>query len=155
MLIEELTHELGAGRVLTDEASRRAVRRDAWVLSELDALQGASVSLPTCVVRPASRQDVVTVVNLCRQSCTPLIPTGLRSGVSGGVLASASSVVLDLGALERIHFIDGRDLIGSFDCGVRGSYAEERLAEEGLSLGHFPQSIELSSIGGWVATRAA
>ena len=154
-LIADLRAALGSEQILSDEAALRRYRRDAWVLNDLDEVEQVDVPLPLCVARPRSRDDVVVVVDACRQSATPLVPAGLRSGVSGGVRAGAGSIVLDMSALCTIRSIEARDLIGSFDCGVRGSDAESSLAALGLSLGHFPQSIELSSIGGWVATRAA
>jgi alkyldihydroxyacetonephosphate synthase len=155
MVIEELKARLGADAVYTDEAALRAHRRDAWVLSELDDLEQAPVPLPSCVVKPRTVDEVAAVVNLCRQSQTPLVPAGLRSGVCGGVLATEGSVLLDLSALRRVRAIDTRDLVGRFDAGVRGSDAEAEVNGKGLTLGHFPQSIALSSVGGWVATRAA
>jgi alkyldihydroxyacetonephosphate synthase len=106
-------------------------------------------------VWPRSIEDVRTVVDLCRQDRRPLVPAGLRSGVCGGVLTGSGDVLLDLSSLDRVRAIDEHDLIGRFDAGVRGSRAEEELNRRGLTLGHFPQSLELSSVGGWVATRAA
>jgi alkyldihydroxyacetonephosphate synthase len=155
MIIEELRARLGADAVYTDEGALRTHRRDAWVLSELDDLERAPVPLPSCVVKPHDVEQVVAVINLCRQSRTPLVPAGLRSGVCGGVLAPAGSVLLDLSALNRVRAIDTSDLVGRFDAGVRGSDAEAEVNGKGLTLGHFPQSIALSSVGGWVATRAA
>jgi alkyldihydroxyacetonephosphate synthase len=155
MIVEELTNRLGSAQVLRDEASLRAYRRDAWVVSELDDLERLPVALPACVVRPRSIEDVVALVNVCRESGTALIPAGLRSGVCGGVLAGQASIVLDLSAMSSVRSLDTQDLIGRFDAGVRGSDAEARVNAEGLTLGHFPQSIALSSVGGWVATRAA
>jgi alkyldihydroxyacetonephosphate synthase len=155
MIIGELEAQLGPDTVFTQEATRRAQRRDAWVTSELDDLEQVPVGLPCCVVRPRSVEDVATVVNLCRQTGTALVPSGLRSGVCGGVLAPEGSVLLDLSALNRVRSIDTHDLIGRFDAGVRGSDAEAEVATRGLTIGHFPQSIALSSVGGWVATRAA
>jgi alkyldihydroxyacetonephosphate synthase len=155
MIADELAARLGSDSVLRDEATLRACRRDAWVLSELDDLEQAAVALPCCVVRPRSVQDVVTLMRLCRETGTALVPSGLRSGVCGGVLAGAGSVLLDLSSLARVRAVDGHDLIGSFDAGVRGSDAEARVNGEGLTIGHFPQSIAISSVGGWVATRAA
>lgn len=155
MIANELVARLGEAQVLVDEPSRRGHRRDAWVLSELDDLEGRAVPVPTCVVRPRSLEDVVTVVNLCRESGSPLVPAGLRSGVCGGVLAGADTVLLDLSALGRVRSIDTGDLVARFDAGVRGSDAEAEVNRAGLTLGHFPQSIALSSVGGWVATRAA
>jgi alkyldihydroxyacetonephosphate synthase len=155
MIIEELRARLGADAVYTDEPALRAHRRDAWVSSELDDLEHAPVTLPSCVVKPRSVEQVAAVVNLCRTSATPLVPAGLRSGVCGGVLAPEGSVLLDVSALNRIRAIDTRDLVARFDAGVRGSDAEAEVNGRGLTLGHFPQSIALSSVGGWVATRAA
>lgn len=155
MIARELAQRLGSTQVFVDEPSLRSARRDAWVVSELDELEQVAVALPACVVRPRSLEDVVTVVNLCRESGTALIPAGLRSGVCGGVLAGAGSVLLDLSALNQIRAIEAQDLVGRFDAGVRGSDAEAGVNAKGLSLGHFPQSMALSSVGGWVATRAA
>lgn len=154
-IAELMVRNLGRERVLGDETSRRRYRRDAWVLSELDDLEEVAVPLPSCVVRPTSQAEVTTVVNLCRRLRAPLIPAGLRSGVCGGVLAAPGSVVLDLSSLARIRYIDEHDLIGCFEAGVRGSDAEAALARHGLTLGHYPQSIDRSSVGGWVATRAS
>ncbi len=154
-IADELTALLGAQHVLRDAASLSTFRRDAWVLSDLDELEGVSAPLPACVVRPRNVQDVVSVVNACRQGGTALVPAGLRSGVCGGVLAPEGSVVLDLGALAEVRSVDARDMTGSFEAGVRGTDAEARCNAAGLTLGHFPQSMALSSVGGWVATRAA
>jgi alkyldihydroxyacetonephosphate synthase len=154
-IVDDLRARLGPSLVDTREGVLRAHRRDAWVLSELDDLEQALVPVPSCVVRPRSVEHVVEVVNLCRESDTPLVPAGLRSGVCGGVLAPEDSVLLDLSAMNRIRALDPRDLVGRFDAGVRGSDAEAEANGRGLTLGHFPQSIALSSVGGWVATRAA
>ena len=154
-IVDDLRARLGPSLVHTQESVLRAQRRDAWVLSELDDLEQALVPMPSCVVRPRSVEHVAEVVNLCRESETPLVPAGLRSGVCGGVLAPEGSVLLDLSAMNRIHALDSRDLVGRFDAGVRGSDAETEANGRGLTLGHFPQSIALSSVGGWVATRAA
>ena len=154
-IVDDLRARLGPSLVHTQESLLRTHRRDAWVLSELDDLEQALVPMPSCVVRPRSVEHVAEVVNACRESGTPLVPAGLRSGVCGGVLAPEGSVLLDLTAMNRVHAIDTQDLVGRFEAGVRGSDAEAEANGRGLSIGHFPQSIALSSVGGWVATRAA
>jgi alkyldihydroxyacetonephosphate synthase len=152
---EVLLRVLGPEKVIVDPAVLEARRHDYWMLSQLDDLQGRAAPLPSCVVRPSDLSDVVAVVNICRDAATPLVPFGLGSGVCGGVLVSSSSVVLDLGAMNRTRSIDETNLLASFDAGVRGSDAEATLSAKGLTLGHYPQSIGVSSVGGWVATRAA
>jgi alkyldihydroxyacetonephosphate synthase len=141
--------------VSTDDTALADRRRDYWVLSQLDDLQGRGAPPPACVVRPAELSDVVIVVNACRETSTPLVPFGLGSGVCGGVLVPADAVVLDMGAMNAVRSVDPTNLLGSFDAGVRGSDAEMLLLQQGLTLGHYPQSIGVSTVGGWVATRAA
>lgn len=154
-VVERLQRVLGPDQVSLAEASRRPFRRDAWVLSQLEELEPTELPLPLCVVHPTSTEEVVRVVNECRTGSTALVPAGLRSGVCGGVRPQEGSVVLDTSRLNRILRIDARDHVGSFQAGVRGSDAEEATSALGLTLGHFPQSIAISSVGGWVATRAA
>jgi alkyldihydroxyacetonephosphate synthase len=155
MLIDRLRQALGDGKVLTDDATRRARRHDTWVLSELADVAGNGAPLPLCVVRPANVADVVHVVNVCRDTKTPLVPFGLGSGVCGAVLADERSVVIDLGGMNQVRRIDPKNLLAAFDAGVRGSDAEDTLGKQGLTLGHYPQSIGVSTVGGWIATRAA
>jgi len=154
-IVERLRVELGSDKVVTDPAGLGARRHDYWMLSQIDDAQGRGAPNPACVVRAATRADVVGVVNACRETRTPLVPFGLGSGVCGGVVASADSDVLDLGGMNKVVGIDGSNLLATFEAGVRGSDAESALAKEGLTLGHYPQSIGVSSVGGWVATRAS
>lgn len=155
MVVDRLRRELGAESVLTDAKSLASRRHDYWMLSQLDDAAGRGAPSPACVVRARNRDDVVRVVNACRETKTPLVPFGLGSGVCGGVLASPSAVVLDLGGMNAVRNVDRDNLLASFDAGVRGSDAEDAVSKEGLTLGHYPQSIGVSSVGGWVATRAS
>jgi alkyldihydroxyacetonephosphate synthase len=154
-IVEKLRAELGSEKVVTDAAVAGARRHDYWMLSQLDDAQGRGAPNPACVVRAATRADVVRTVNACRETGTPLVPFGLGSGVCGAVVASADTVVLDVGGMNRVVSIDGSNLLATFEAGVRGSDAEEALTKQGLTLGHYPQSIGVSSVGGWVATRAS
>lgn len=146
---------LGDAVVVTDPEVLDGRRHDNWVGSWLDDVAGHGAPRPACVVRPRDVADVVAVVNACREDSAPLVPFGLGSSVCGAIVASASTVVLDMGAMNRVRSVDARNLLASFDAGVRGSDAEAALEIEGLTLGHYPQSIGVSSVGGWVATRAA
>lgn len=155
MVLSKLRAALGDERVSTDAESAAKRRHDYWFLSQLDDAQGRGAPPPLCVVRPSSTADVVQVVNLCRESRTPLVPFGLGSGVTGGVLVTERTVVLDMGAMNAVRAIDPTNLLATFEAGVRGTDAEAAAGAQGLTLGHFPQSIGVSSVGGWVATRAA
>jgi len=153
--IELLRQSVGVAKISTDEHILQERRRDYSFINELDDFQGRTVPKPCCVAMPANTADVVKIVNVCRETQTTLIPFGLGSGVVGGVIANPEAVVLDMSSMKKIKKIDTYNLIATFEAGVRGSDAEAALNRQGLMLGHYPQSIELSSVGGWVATRAA
>lgn len=154
-VLEALRKEIGAERVHTDEEALDARRFDYWVLSHLQSWRGEPLPRPGVVVRPASTEDVQAIVRIAGETRTPLVPYGLGSGVCGGVRPDESVILVDMGSMDRVRGIDETDLLASFDAGKRGIEAEEAVAERGLTIGHWPQSVAISSVGGWVSTRAA
>ena len=154
-IVDDLTAALGADKVRTDEATRTERRHDYWVRSWLRDHLGQPGALPACVVRPAGVADVQATLRVARNAGAPVIPVGLGSGVVGGVLASADSVVLDMSAMNATRFIDETNLLAGFDAGKNGLEAEQAVAAQGLTIGHWPQSVAISTVGGWVATRAS
>ncbi len=152
---EALTRILGAEKVLTDKASLADRRHDYWMLSHVRDHVGAPAPAPACIVRPAGVEDVQTTLRFASEAGVPVIPFGLGSGVVGGVVARADAIVLDLGSMNRVRFIDPVNLLGGFDAGKNGLEAEQAVAEARLTIGHWPQSVAVSSVGGWVATRAS
>ena len=153
--VESLARQLGAAKVLADAETLDERRHDYWVLSHLDDLQNRAAPRPRCVVRPHTVDDVVTTVNACRNAGVAIVPFGLGSGVCGGVVAHPERVLLDLSSMHQTRRIDPVNLLASFDAGKRGSDAEDEVAAKGLTIGHWPQSIAVSSVGGWIATRAS
>lgn len=153
-VVVRLRNALGPA-VVTDAESLDARRHDYWVLSHVRDHVGESAPRPACIVRPRSIADVQAAVRLCVETRTAIIPFGLGSGVVGGILASPQAVVLDMSALASVREIDETNLLASFDAGVRGTDAEAAVAERGLTIGHWPQSVAVSTVGGWVATRAS
>jgi alkyldihydroxyacetonephosphate synthase len=154
-IAERLRAALGAEAVRTEPELLARHRRDTWVLSELADLEGEALAAPVAVVEPATTAEVAAALRVCRESRVPIVPYGGGSGVCGGVLVPAGAVVLSTRRLEGLVALDDRDLLASFRAGTNGMAAERRVEEAGLTIGHWPQSIELSTVGGWVATRAA
>jgi alkyldihydroxyacetonephosphate synthase len=153
-LLSALREDLG-DLLREDEATRTAHRADAWVMSEWAALQGRRGALPIAVLEPRSTADVARAVRVCRALAVPLVTRGGGSGVCGGIQSGADPVVLSTRHLAGLVQIEPDDLLARFRAGTIGSDAEERVQQEGLTIGHWPQSIALSTVGGWVATRAA
>lgn len=142
-------------RVRSDEATLASHARDWWVLSELQDLEGSFAARPCAVAEPGSTDDVATVLRLSREAGVPVITRGGGSGVCGGVRARGGEVVLSTRAMDGLIALDTTDLLATFRAGTNGLEAENRVQREGLTIGHWPQSIALSTVGGWVATRAA
>ena len=86
---------------------------------------------------------------------TAVVPFGLGSGVCGGVEPGADAVVVDLSRMAALVRVDRPSLVATAQAGLRGSECERLLGEQGLTLGHFPQSFEFASVGGFAATRSS
>jgi alkyldihydroxyacetonephosphate synthase len=154
-LTAALAEAVGADRVFGDPESLAARRFDQWAVSHLRDWRSQALPTPLCVVRPRSTAEVRRVVVLASQAGTPLIPYGLGSGVCGGISPTPDAVLLDLSALAAVRFVDETNLLAGFDAGKNGLEAEQAVAARGLTIGHWPQSIAISSVGGWVSTRAS
>jgi len=154
-LIADLTASLGADRILTSDEVLNSRRYDRWALSWLKDWLGEAMATPAAVARPRTVEEVQTIVAKANASGVAVIPFGLGSGVCGGVLPTSDAILLDLSELNRVRFIDETNLLASFDAGKNGLEAEEAVAAHGLTIGHWPQSIAISSVGGWVSTRAS
>lgn len=155
MTSHALEAALPAGRVVVDEETRRAHAHDYWALEAIRDLGGTPAPAPPCVVFAESTEEVSTVLRIAHESGTPVVPWGLGSGVCGGARPGEEAIVLDLSRMNRVLETNRESLVARVQAGMRGSDFEEHLAGKGLTLGHFPQSIGVSTVGGWVATRAS
>jgi alkyldihydroxyacetonephosphate synthase len=111
------------------------------------------------VVVPGSTEQVQALLAACAEARVAVVPFGGGTSVVGGVDPVADGfpavISLDLHRLDRLLAVDRTSLTATFEGGLFGPEAERLLAAEGLTLGHFPQSFEFSTVGGWVATRSA
>jgi alkyldihydroxyacetonephosphate synthase len=140
----------------TSDDARVAAGRDWWPLSMVWAASGVSPALPTVVARPAGTAEVSEVLRICNDASVPVTPFAGRSGVCGGSLPLFGGVSLDLGRLHGITEVDKDSLVVEVRAGTYGDDLEEDLrSTHGLTLGHWPQSIALSTVGGWLACRGA
>ncbi len=114
---------------------------------------------PDAVVYPADHEQVVAVLAACTEAQVAVVPFGGGTSVVGGVEPLRGEfpavVTLDLRRLDRVTGVDRRSLTATLEPGLRGPAAEAQLNAQGLTLGHFPQSYEYATIGGYVATRSA
>jgi alkyldihydroxyacetonephosphate synthase len=156
---ERLVEAVGAEAVRDDRHSRvlRAAGKSYPDLVRQRA--GDCAAAPDAVVFPASHQQVRAVLDVCAQAEVAVVPFGGGTSVVGGVdplRGRFEAVVsLDLGQMDRVVSIDERSLTAQLEPGLRGPEVEAALGIHGLTLGHFPQSFEYATLGGFVATRSA
>jgi len=152
----ELTKLLGDKRVSTRAADRSVYARDMWPRLLLAVQDGAKPEhLPNFVVWPESEREVLEVVKLARARGVPIIPYGGGSGVCGGVVPLYGGVTIDLKRMTAMSGVDRDEMVCDVEAGLNGERFERGLAQRGYTLGHFPSSIYCSTVGGWLATRAA
>jgi len=120
---------------------------------------GDASSAPDAVVYPASHDEVAAVLELCSARRVAVTPFGGGSSVVGGVEPRrdglAGAISLDLARMDGLVGADPVSLTATLEPGCTGPQVEELLGAEGLTLGHFPQSWEYATLGGFVATRSA
>jgi alkyldihydroxyacetonephosphate synthase len=153
--LASLSALLPDGSVSTEPADLAAHAHDWWTLALLKERRGDAVAQPVAVVRPASTDEVAAVLRWAQETRTPVVPFGGGSGVSGGVEAIEGSIAIDTRQLTEVLSLDETALTVTAQAGIGGAVLEEWLAERGYTLGHFPQSIEISTLGGWIAARSA
>ncbi len=158
-VLDELRVELGDESVLSDDSTRRLRTRGKSTPDLLRARGGDLTDAPDAVIRPRSHSEVEAVIAWAVKHHVALVPFGGGTSVTGGLAARrdgyAGLVSLDLVLLDRLLEVDRISMTATFQPGVRGPVAEALLAEHGLTLGHFPQSFEFASIGGFAATRSS
>jgi alkyldihydroxyacetonephosphate synthase len=115
---------------------------------------------PDFVALPREESEVERVLEWCAAERVAAIPYGGGTSVVGGVEPRVGAgfngaISLDLSALDRVLEVDAVSRAACIQAGASGPRLEAQLAEHGLTLRHFPQSFELSTLGGWIATRAA
>ncbi|MGN6255810.1 MAG: FAD-binding oxidoreductase [Solirubrobacterales bacterium] len=119
---------------------------------------GSLEAAPDAVAMPPDAEALRRAIDVCAAEGVAIVPFGGGTSVVGGVEALRGEhsrlVSLDLGALRGVE-VDRRSLTARLGAGLRGPEAEAALGREGLTLGHFPQSFEYATVGGFAATRSA
>jgi alkyldihydroxyacetonephosphate synthase len=154
-LLEKLAASGAA--VLTDDTSRAEAGRDWWPLAIGWAAEGGVPQRPAAVVHPTTIQQVAAVLGACNEAGVPVTAAAGRSGVCGGSIPVHGGITLDMTALEGVRAVDEVSLIVDVGAGTFGPDLERALAGvgTGYTLGHWPQSMDLSTVGGWLACRGA
>ncbi len=161
--------ELRAPRVEPPDALAAICRRDPYERAShalgkayrdvVRGFRGEFANPPDLVAHPPEEADVERVLAWCAADGLAAIPYGGGTSVVGGVEPRVGeryrgAVSIDLRALDRVLEVDEVSRAARIQAGALGPGLEDQLRPRGLTLRHFPQSFELSTLGGWIATRA-
>jgi alkyldihydroxyacetonephosphate synthase len=150
---------VGPDRVRSDDYER-AFHALGRSYHDLLRLRSGDLSMaPDAVLYPRGGEEVLSVLQAASELGVAVVPYGGGTSVVGGVTAARGSfqsvVTLDLSALDRIVEIDPVSRTATVEAGLYGPALEKALSAQGFTLGHFPQSFEFSTVGGWIAHRGA
>ena len=121
---------------------------------------GDFTGAPDLVARPRDAAEVARVLEIAEAQRWAVVPYGGGTSVVGGVDAAAARgdreavISLDLAAMAGVREVDATSRLARIGAGTLGPRLEDELAARGVTLRHFPQSFEFSTLGGWLATRA-
>ncbi|MBT4889662.1 MAG: FAD-binding oxidoreductase [Rhodospirillales bacterium] len=112
-------------------------------------------ALPSAVVEPTNVAEVEEIVQFAQRNNLAVIPYGSGSGVLGGTVPFCGELIIALNRMNRILEIDETNNVVRAEAGLNGGALEVALKERGYSSGHSPQSLEMSTVGGWAACRGS
>lgn len=143
--------------VRTDAETRVRHTRGKSTPDLLRIREGDVAAVPAAVLLPSGHEEVLAVLRVCAEHGLPLVPFGGGTSVVGGLAPAPHGVfvALDLRRMDGLLDLDPVSRTATLQPGLRAPRAEALLAEHGYTLGHFPQSYEWATIGGFAATRSS
>jgi alkyldihydroxyacetonephosphate synthase len=155
-LHRELEAIVGPRRVSLRAVDLDTYSRDMWPRLLFAVRDGVPPAhRPHVVVWPEHVREIVAIVKLARELRVPIVPYGGGSGVCGGAVPLHGGITVDTKRMQQVRAVHGEELICDVEAGLSGERFERELAHRGYTFGHFPSSIYCSTVGGWLATRAA
>jgi alkyldihydroxyacetonephosphate synthase len=146
--------------LISTDAEQRLRHARGHSLPDYIAMRTGDIKhFPDGVCFPENRQQVKELLQYAKQYNIELIPYGGGTSVAGHINPKADSslaiVTVDMTHMNQLLDLDEESQIATFGAGTLGPMVEAQLRAKGYTLGHYPQSFELSSIGGWIASRSS
>jgi alkyldihydroxyacetonephosphate synthase len=144
-----------AGNCTQDDHSRALHSHGASYVDVVRAFRGRFPHVPEAVATPADEDELGRVLEWCAGAGLPVVPYGGGTSVVGGVDPVDGAVSVDLSRMDGVLEVDPVSRAARIQAGASGPRLEEQLGAHGLTMRFYPQSFEFSTLGGWIATRAA
>lgn len=144
---------------ISQENAERLRHARGQSLPDWIALRSGNIpAYPDGVAFPATSSEVRELIRFGHETGAVLIPYGGGTSVVGHINPLPDElpvITVDLGRMNSLHHFDEENKVATFGAGIAGPDLEAQLRSHGCTLGHFPQSFEYSTLGGWVATRSS
>jgi alkyldihydroxyacetonephosphate synthase len=157
--VERLGAIVGAGNASTEPEARIRHTRGKSTIDMLRLRVGDLADAPDLVVAPSTHEEVLELLAACSQERVVVVPFGGGTSVVGGLAPESDRftgvLALDLRRMNALVELDETSRLAVLEPGLRGPQAEALLAERGYTIGHFPQSFEYATLGGFAAARSS
>ena len=157
--VAALARIVGAEHARGDHDARARHARGKSTIDLLELRSGGTISAPDLVISPASHDEVQAVLECCGELRVAVVPFGGGTSVVGGLRPDADGfagvVALDVRRMDALVALDEESRLAVLEPGLRGPEAEALLGARGYTLGHFPQSFEYATLGGFAAVRSS
>ena len=151
----KLIEIIGEKNVSMEEVDLLAYTKDTSMIAYNWTIQGIIAGLPDFITWPENVTHISEILKLANLENIPVIPYAEGSGVVGGAIPIYGGIILDMKKFNKIVDINEKNLTVTAQAGINGMNLERFLEEKGYTTGHIPQSLYTSSLGGWIAHRAA
>ena len=154
-LVSKLSKILTKKWVSTEEADLVAYSKDYQLITNRWIMEGALPGLAHVICWPENADQISQILKLANKLKIPVIPYGEGSGVVGAAIPVFGGIMVDMKRMTKIIEINKKNLTFTVQTGANGKWLERELEQRGFLLGHVPQSFHCSTVGGWIAHRAA
>ncbi|MEA2106862.1 MAG: FAD-binding oxidoreductase [Bacteroidota bacterium] len=157
-MIEQLTAIVGEENIETDDYSRASHAHGKYYAELLWLRKGEVLTPPDAVIYPRNEDDIIKIIAFCQENTIAITPQGGQSSVTRGVETTKGGISLDLTKhMNKVLEVNEINATATVQPGMYRPAFESYLNNYGqkYSCGHFPQSFEYSTVGGWVAAKGA
>ncbi|MBU7013235.1 MAG: FAD-binding oxidoreductase [Theionarchaea archaeon] len=154
-ILVNLQKIVGKRNVSHRELDRLSYSRDYWPIALRWMLEGKVPALPEFVVWPETADHISRIMRMANEENLAVTPFGEGSGVLGAAIPVQGGIIVDMKRMNAVLALDDTNLTITVQPGINGMNLERFLNQKGYTLGHIPQSLYCSTLGGWLACRAA
>ena len=146
---------LGEKNFSDSEIDILAYTKDSTMIGYNWTLEGKIAGLADFITWPENKNQIIEILRLANSEKIPVIPYAEGSGVVGGAIPIRGGIIIDMKKFNQILKLNEKDLTVTVQSGINGMNLERALNHKGYTCGNIPQSVQMSSVGGWTAHRAA